>query len=444
MKLIKYLNYSFLLFGLTFSAVTYAEDFDSLLKNIKQQTQQEVKLDNQRKQWFANEKQQQTQDLKKVELTKQTLSQESDNLKKLIDDNELLITSQTEELQRKMGDLGELFGVVRQVSGELKAGFEHSMISVHYPERIEFMQNLSETKELPDIATLEKMWVAMLVELDESRKIVEFTTPVVQKDGSTKEQQVIRIGVYNAVSEGDFLTYSVSENIFEKLLKQPSSRFHNTATNFSNPVDGFVKIAIDPTRGQLLNIITQKPTLIERMHQGGIVGYIIIGLGIIGLLIAALKFISLSITGAGIARQTKDLNNPCSKNALGRIALAYERAQGKSHEQKETLLDEAILKEVPKIEKYNNLVKLLATVSPLLGLLGTVIGMIITFQSITLFGTSDPKLMAGGISTALVTTVLGLTVAIPLLFAYTFIATKAKYIIDTLEQKSIGLIAKEY
>lgn len=421
-----------------------AENFNALLNDIKKQTHQEISAEKQRKQWFLNEKSKQEKTLKLAEKKLAFLATESDELKKTIDDNELLITSSTEELQRKMGDLGELFGVVRQVSGELKASFEHSMISVHYPQRIPFMQNLAETKGLPDMLTLEKMWVAMLEELDESRKISKFDSLVIQQDGSTKQQSIIRIGTYGAVSEGDFLLYSPTENIFESLLKQPTARFHNTANNFTNSTDDFVKLMIDPTRGQLLNMLTQKPTLVERIQQGGIVGYIIIGLGIIGLLIAFFKYIYLTFIAISIKKQIKKLDNLSPKNALGRIALAYDSAKNKNHEQKETLLDEAILKEVPRIEKYNSLIKLLATVSPLLGLLGTVTGMIITFQSITLFGTSDPKLMAGGISTALVTTVLGLSVAIPLLFAYTFIAAKTKYIIDTLEQKSIGLIAKEY
>jgi biopolymer transport protein ExbB len=200
---------------------------------------------------------------------------------------------------------------------------------------------------------------------------------------------------------------------------------------------------IDPTRGQLLNMLSLKPDLVERIRQGGIVGYIIIALAAIGLLLALVRYLYLVYISRKIKKQSRQLDEPSEDNALGRIAIVYKKSHEKAVDQKEVILEEAILKEIPAIERYNSLIKLLAAVSPLLGLLGTVTGMIITFQSITLFGTSDPKLMAGGISTALVTPVLGLSGAIPLLFAYTFIAAKSKSIIDLLEHQSLGLIAKE-
>ncbi len=128
---------------------------------------------------------------------------------------------------------------------------------------------------------------------------------------------------------------------------------------------------------------------------------------------------------------------------MGRIALVYREYQDKPLNEREIALQEAMIKEAPAVEHYNGLIKLLAAVTPLLGLLGTVIGMIITFQTITLFGTSDPKLMAGGISTALVTTVLGLSMAIPLLFAHTFIVAKSRRILDIIEHQSVGLISAE-
>jgi len=434
----------FMLAVFIFTLNSYAGSFDSLLQEIRTQSSVELAEDKERKQKFLSEKENRATLLYQAQTKLRNLETQSERLKTLIDTNEQNITSMEEELQRKMGDLGELFGVIRQVSGELEASFQHSMISVHYPKRADFLQNLSQSKELPDIKTLEKMWLSMLEELDEGRKISKFNAPVIQKDGTTKEQEVIRMGAYGAVSQGDFLLYSGEGNVFEKALKQPVARYHDSANNFENPEDGFVKVMIDPTRGQLLNMLTQKPDLLERIRQGGIIGYTIIGLGILGMLLAIFRYLYLTFISVGINKQVKNLKQPSSKNALGRIALVYADAKDKSHEQKEIILEEAILKEIPKVERYNSLIKLLAAVSPLLGLLGTVTGMIITFQAITLFGTSDPKLMAGGISTALVTTVLGLSVAIPLLFAYTFIAAKTKHIIDVIEHQSVGLIAREY
>lgn len=283
----------------------------------------------------------------------------------------------------------------------------------------------------------------MLEELDESRKVSRFSAPVVQEDGTTKNQEVIRIGAYGAVSQGAFLTYSTEGNVFATALKQPPRRYLASANNFDAADRGLVKVMIDPARGQLLSMLTQKPELKERIRQGGIIGYIILGLGGAGLLLCLVRYGYLSLVLSRIKKQACNLKTLKKNNPLGRIAIVYHQIQHKSKEQKEVIWEEAILKEIPRVEKYNTLIKLLAAISPLLGLLGTVTGMIITFQSITLFGTSDPKLMAGGISTALITTVLGLSVAIPLLFAYTFIAAKSKRIIDVIEHQSIGLIAKE-
>ncbi len=429
---------------LFFSLNAWSADFAQLLQEIKSQSSVELAQEKKRKQAFFDLKEKRTSELYQAKNKLSRLTTQSEQLKTTIDVHEQNITKLEEELQRKMGDLGELFGVIRQISGELKADFEHSMITVHYPERIAFLGELSESKGLPDIAKLEKMWLTMLEELDEGRKISQFSTPVVQEDGSSKAQEVIRMGTYGAISEGDFLRYSGTGNIFEKSQRQPASRYHASANNFEGVNDGFVKVMIDPTRGQLIDMLTQKPTLLERIQQGGVVGYIIIGLGIIGLLLAIFRYGYLSIIYRKIKKQAKNLDKPTAKNPLGRIALLYKKIDNKTQTQKEIILEEAILKELPPIEKYNGLIKLLAAVSPLLGLLGTVTGMIITFQAITLFGTSDPKLMAGGISTALVTTVLGLSVAIPLLFAYTFIAAKTKSIIDLIEHQSVGLIAKEH
>ena len=441
MHINKFLMVSIILWVAAISGA--AASFDSVLDQIKAETDRELAENRKREQRFLDAKNDQATLLAKAQAEAQALEQESENLKNTIDHNEQTISDLEEKLHRKMGDLGELFGVIRQVSGELGADLEQSMTSVHYPKRDTYLKGLAERKELPDISALEKLKMIMHEELDATGNIVRFTAPVVQVDGTVKNQEIVRIGAYGAVSQGDFLTYSVEGKGFAKALKQPARRYHRTAQNVENSEKEFVKIMIDPTRGQLLGMLTQKPNLTERIRQGGVIGYIIIGLGICGMLLGGFRFGYLTLVMRRIDRQTHNIGQLSSDNPLGRIGLVYESAQNKTREEKEIVWEEAILKEVPKVEKFNTLIKLLAAVSPLLGLLGTVTGMIITFQSITLFGTSDPKLMAGGISTALITTVLGLSVAIPLLFVYTFVAAKSKTIIDVVEQQSIGLIAKE-
>lgn len=437
------MRYFLVISSLCFSTLIYADSFDDLLQRIQQQSNQELAENQARVEKFVIDKENQTTLLKQAKENLAALVAESERLNTTMDSNEQQLTVAEEALQRKVGDLGELFGGIRQVSGELKADFENSITSVQYPERMQFLGTLAQSKELPDVKALEKLWFVMLKEMGESGKTRQFSAGVTQQDGSTSTQDVTRIGAYAAISNGEYLQHAIETNSLSTLQRQPPARYSKTAENFAATDADLVKIMIDPTRGQLLNMLTLKPTLWERIQQGGIIGYIILALGAIGLLIAVLRYIYLTLVSTKISAQAKNLSEPSDNNPLGRVARVYKDNQNKSLQEREIALEEAMMKEAPVIERYNGLIKLLAAVSPLLGLLGTVIGMIITFQTITLFGTSDPKLMAGGISTALVTTVLGLSVAIPLLFAHTFIASKSKRIIDLVEHQSVGLIARE-
>ena len=389
------------------------------------------------------EKKQQEKLLTTAKNQLQALKKQSSQLNDEIEKNEKKLTATEETLQIKLGDLGELFGAVRQVSGELKADFSRSMVSVQYPQRLPFLDKLAQSKTLPDVKALEQLWFYMLQEMGETGKTREFNADVFDTDGTQQQQQVIRVGTYALLANGLYLQHDSDTNQLHQLQKQPPARYHQAAQDFSSGETSLAAITIDPTHGQLFNLLTLKPTFIQRIHQGGMVGYIILALGAIGLLIAVFRFFYLNFVSKKIKHQIKQLDKPVNSNPMGRIALVYREYQDKPLNEREIALQEAMIKEAPAIEHYNGLIKLLAAVTPLLGLLGTVIGMIITFQTITLFGTSDPKLMAGGISTALVTTVLGLSMAIPLLFAHTFIVAKSRRILDVIEHQSVGLISAE-
>lgn len=437
------MNYLLSLFLL--SGVLLAGDpFEALLQTTQTHSRSDLAAEKKRLEAFRSGHAQAKKMLNSAKQELDTAIKKSESLNSAIDSNEKNLEEMEETLRRQTGDLGELFGVIRQIAGETKADFEHSVISVHYPQRKNFLADLSESKALPNIEKLETFWRSMLEEMVESSRISKFQSEVVQKDGSYKRQEVIRIGSYGAVSEDAFLFYSPKDNRLVQPQKQLPGRYLASAENFKHSENGFVKIMIDPTRGQLLKMLTQKPDMEERLEQGGVIGKIIIALGIIGLLLALVRYVYLSSQMRILKKQSTCLSSPKEDNALGRIALTYNEHLNEDYEKRSVVIEEVILKEIPQFEKYQPFIKLLAAVSPLLGLLGTVTGMIITFQSITLFGTSDPKLMAGGISTALVTTVLGISMAIPLLFAYTFVAAKSKQIIDLLEHQSVGLIAMEH
>ena len=179
----------------------------------------------------------------------------------------------------------------------------------------------------------------------------------------------------------------------------------------------------------------------ERAAQGREVGAAIIAVGVIGILYAFYKLYSLFMLGRLVRKQAKS-KTPDENNPLGRVLKAGQENFSKDIDTLELKLAEAIMAERPSIERGIGAIKIISVIAPLAGLLGTVTGMIVTFQMITLYGTGDPKLMAGGISQALVTTVLGLLVAIPTTFLHSFTQSSAKGIIGILEEQSTGILAE--
>jgi biopolymer transport protein ExbB len=285
----------------------------------------------------------------------------------------------------------------------------------------------------------------MVTEIAESGKVVKFQAPVERANGEKQDLEVVRVGVFNAVADGNFLDWDPSKsrtNLIE-LARQPSARFQSMAQSLENAAPGeVVDMSVDFSRGQILRAVVQSKSPIERVQEdGGIVGYVIIGVGILGLLLCLWKAIVLYSTGAKINRQLKT-ETPNKANPLGRVMSIYADSPESDIETLELKLDEAILRESAPLESGLSFIKVLYVVAPLLGLLGTVVGMIATFQMITLFGTGDPRMMAGGISTALVTTVLGLTVAIPLTLLHSFLQGKSKALVQVLEEQAAGIIAR--
>jgi biopolymer transport protein ExbB len=276
-------------------------------------------------------------------------------------------------------------------------------------------------------------------------EVVSFNANVITLDGESIDCKVTRVGLYNAICDGNYLEYIGSKGQYAFLGKQPEGRYVSTAKKLSNAEVGeVVKFGVDPTGpvgGSLLANLIQNPSLMERVNQGREVGYIIIFVGLIGIAIAFWKLFTLYTMGVAVSKQTKSKTIDKS-NPLGRVLAAGEEHMGKDIETLELRLAEAIMAERPAIERGIPVVKIISVVAPLAGLLGTVTGMIVTFQQITLFGTGDPKIMAGGISQALVTTVLGLVVAIPTTLLHSFANSSARGIINVLEEQSTGIVAE--
>ncbi len=365
----------------------------------------------------------------------------SNRLKTAFDQNERELEQLSETLRIRVGDMGELFGVVRQVAGDSKGIIDASLISAQFPERGDVASRLAQIKGLPSISDLNDLRELLLTEMVESGRIPRFRTEIAAANGEPINAEVVRVGSFNVIYGDEFLRYNQTNRSLSILPRQPERRYRSMAEDLFDAAPGEqIAMAVDPSRGSLLSAIIDAPNAWERVQQGKLVGYIIIVLGILGILIAIERWMTLTTVGKKMRAQLRQ-KAPDPGNALGRILSVYHDNKDIDTETLELKLDEAILKETPKLEKRQGFIKILAAVAPLLGLLGTVTGMIETFQMITLFGTGDPKLMAGGISQALVTTMLGLFVAIPLVLLHSFIASKSKTLIEILEEQSAGMIA---
>ncbi len=433
-----------LLFGLvvaSFSLPAEHLDLDQLLQKVKKQQGADARINKQREAIFLAEKQQQQAKLQKVQAELKAQQSLSTRLKNQLETNEAELAELETQLQALSGELGELFGVARQAAGDLKAEFRDSIISAQFPARSRALDGVANSKALPTTEQLELLWFSLQQEMTESSKVVKYQADVQTASGEPKQAEVVRVGAFNVMADGKYLRYLPETGKLSELSRQPADKYLALAQNLANQEKGPVKAAVDPTRGVILSMLIQTPNTFERIHQGGVIGYIILGLGGIGLVFAIVRLVMLALTGTKMQAQinSDQLNEG---NPLGRVLAAAEHADSQDIETVELLLDEAITREVPALERGLSLIKLLAAVAPLLGLLGTVTGMISTFQSISLFGTGDPKLMAGGISQALVTTMLGLCVALPLLFLHSLVASRSRVLTQVLDEQSAGLVSR--
>lgn len=418
-----------------------AASLDEFMERVRTQSLTRGVENSERERRFVAARDQQAALLREAEQSLADENTRSERLKTQFDDNEIELADLTETLLVRIGNMGELFGVVRQVAGDTKGIIDSSLVSAQIEGRSALADELAQASGLPSMGDLTNLYVLLLEEMAESGKVVRFNTDVITADGRTTPAEVIRVGVFNVISGSDYLRFEPQTASLQVLARQPARRFSSLAEGLSTATTGVVPMAVDPSRGNLLGLLIQAPNLSERIQQGGLVGYVIILLGLLGVVVSIERLVRLDSASRGIKAQLASAT-PKDDNPLGRILRVYEENSTANNETLGLKLDEAILREAPLLEKWQGWIKVLAAVAPLLGLLGTVVGMIVTFQAITLFGTGDPRLMADGISQALVTTVLGLTVAIPLVLLHSLVAGRSRTLVEILEEQSAGIIAR--
>ena len=418
------------------------QTLEDLLNEVRQGRAAEKIENAERVERFKNNKNQQASLLGKVTAELQQEETRGEQLRKEYEENQLKIDDQKEILFESAGAVAELQGVSRQMARDIKNVVSVSLVSAEKPDRIQALESLANNKELPTPGELQALWQTILEEMVESGKVTKFKAKIVTTNGEEVEKMVTRVGTFNASSDGHFLRFLPETSQLIEPRRQPPYRFQKLAQSLEDSSGNeLLPMVVDPTRGAMLALLVQKPNLMERIKQGGVIGYIIITLGIIALIIALERFFALLLTGRKVQNQIKD-KTPDSGNPLGRIMQAYTNNTNVDTETLSLKLDEAILRELPKIKRGLRTLAILAAVAPLLGLLGTVTGIIETFQSITLYGTGDPRLMSGGISQALVTTVLGLVVAIPILLLHSMLTGRSNQLVQILDEKSTAIVAK--
>ncbi len=425
-----------LLLGLT-AGVASADTLDELLESVKRGQAEGRAVNAEREERFLRYKKEQESLYREARSEADRLDRQAASLRGRFEKNEAEIAKLKDELKQRSGDLEQLGTVFRQASGDAQSLLSESLVTSQLPDRLAMLADLARVDGIPAPEDIESLWYELQREMTENGRIARYRGQYIDAAGEPVSAEITRYGVFSATADDSYLRYRPASRRLEVLPRQPGTALERLFMGD----DG--SVLIDPTRGSLFGLLVVRPDLRERIEQGGIVGAIILVLGAIGVVLALFQLGFLSIQGRRMRTQRESLQSPRDDNALGRILLAArESGAQQDMETLELAIDEAILKETPRLERLQGGIKLLAAVAPLLGLLGTVTGMIETFQAITLFGTGDPKLMAGGISQALVTTVLGLVVAIPLLFMHSLVASRSRVLIQLLDEQSAGMIAR--
>jgi len=439
------------------AAPVYGQDkvssLDQLLNQVESISADEKELFEKRRAEYANAGAQQGALLQRATEQRAALDAKSKELSGQYSANEARINELNSALRDKSSTLGlaELFGVARQVANDSSSILQQSLITTQYPAaegqpaRDQVLRQFAASETTPTAKQLEQVWLEIQREMTASGQVVRYKAPVVQLGGEAIESEVVRIGPFTVTSGGQFLDYLPALRTLSVLPRALPAEFTDVAKDLESATEGYTRGVVDSARGVLLGLYVERPTLWQRIEKGEAIGFVILFFGILGIVAFLAQLFYLSRVRTSVGRQLENLEKPSDDNPLGRVLLAF-RGDKDNIEQDadvaELRITEAVLREVPKLERAQSFLRLCVAAGPLLGLIGTVVGMIITFQSITESGSSDPKLMADGIGQAMIATVLGLGIAIPLLFANALLTTMSKSVVQILDEQGAGMLAE--
>jgi biopolymer transport protein ExbB len=371
-------------------------------------------------------------------------------------------TGRREQLEKEWTarelDTREISGNVRLAARDLEILLIQSHFSAFDTTRVARVSPLLDTGYYPGIDDISRMAGVMLEEIDLSGRVALREAEFIGRDGERTTGQVLTLGTFTAAyetpDEAGFLNWSPEAGTFFAASDLPGGAVGRNLRGYLAGQKDVVPL--DLSGGDAVRQIGYKVGFIEQVQAGGPVVWPIVGVALIALIIVVTRAWYLNRVHANTDHFMNEVNTMAARGdwaaADDMVARHAKRhlpvievikaglaVRDRDRETQESVLQEAILHQLPSIERGLSVLAVLGAVAPLLGLLGTVTGMINTFRVITLFGTSDPKLMSGGISEALVTTELGLMVAIPVMLMHTLLSRRSDHIIGEMEEKAVQL-----
>jgi biopolymer transport protein ExbB len=387
----------------------------------------------------------------------EAIARRRDDIARLTDENTLL----DKKVQAQQAMAGELVGLIRTAAKDAAALLIQSPQSALATQRAQPLTAVAEQNRFPGMGELESLRTLLMSEIHRSGEVRIQQAPFVDRAGRTATGRVLTIGNFTAIyhhgKEVGFLTYSDSVRQWFALSRLPSPADRRAIRRYlAGQRDA---LPIDITRGGALRQLAHRPSLLEQVQSGGPIVWPILAVLALSMLLILERLVFIARKAINVDRfmtQVADFLNRDQWDACTRFCrqhrhkplaavilsgLAFREAP---REEMENGLQEAILRQIPPLERFLSTLGMLAAIAPLLGLLGTVTGMINTFHVITFFGTGDPKMMSGGISEALVTTMLGLAVAIPIMLCHTLLVRATENTIARLEEKSVAFMNLVY
>jgi biopolymer transport protein ExbB len=348
-------------------------------------------------------------------------------------------------------------GTLRTAARELDGMLTESPLTAKNPEKLAPVREILNPGRFAGIDDLDLLAKGFLGEMADTGAVRLEKGEVFGPGGSLVTAEILTLGPFTAAfrtekGEVGFLRYLPENGKFQMLGREPSRSVQKNLESYMQGLSP--SLSMDISGGAALQQVLHRTTLKSQIESGGFLVWPILLIGLVALLITCERIWFLNrvhtnadkvmgrVNALAAEKQWEACENtvrPGVGKPVFNILMAGLSGRKEDRQTLESILQEAILRELPRLERFLPMLNVMAGVAPLIGLLGTVTGMIATFHTITLFGTGDPRMMSGGISEALATTMFGLAVAIPITLIHTFLTRRVEHIVGDMEEKAVAL-----